>query len=72
MQIDLKILLCRLVHYNRSRVHAALLEVELSLQRPQNFVINLSLVPQPDKRLALDKKHRQDRSIPLGLINDPL
>jgi hypothetical protein len=52
------VLLCRLVHYNQSRVNAALLDVELSLQRPQNLIINLPLVPQPDKRLTLHEKNR--------------
>jgi hypothetical protein len=61
-----------LVHDDQARVHAALLEVELPLQRPQTFIINLPFVAQPDQRLALNEKHRQNRRIPLGLIDDPV
>jgi hypothetical protein len=63
---------CWLVHDDQARVHAALLEVELPLQRSQDLIINLPLVPQPNQRLALNEKHRQNRRIPLNLIDDPV
>jgi len=61
-----------LVRYNRSGVHTALLQVELSLQRPQHFIINLSLIPQPDQRLSFRLKHCQNRITSTHLIDQLL
>jgi hypothetical protein len=50
-------------------MHAALREVELSLQRPQHFIVDSPLIPQPDQYLSFHLQRCQNRITPASPIS---
>jgi hypothetical protein len=60
------------LRHHRACMHAALREVELSLQRPQHFIVDSPLIPQPYQCLSFHLQPCETRITPASVIYQSL